>query len=95
MWRAKARGCRPFGIWRRPCRYPNPGRTIAILDHFGDRAGAVHAYERFETMLRDRLAVEPSPETRGLIGNVRSRLSDYGDSVHAADAGFSARPPGS
>jgi len=85
QWLRKAREFAPFDE-------PLLRRTVAILDRFGDRSGAVRAYDQFESLLRDRLGVEPSPETRALIGTVRSRLSDYGDAVRAADAGYSTPP---
>jgi predicted ATPase/DNA-binding SARP family transcriptional activator len=36
---------------------------IAALDHSGDRAGAVLAYEQCRAVLGDQLGVDPSPET--------------------------------
>ncbi|MET3808125.1 putative ATPase/DNA-binding SARP family transcriptional activator [Nakamurella sp. UYEF19] len=36
---------------------------IAALDHAGDRAGAVQAYERCRAMLAEQLGVDPSAET--------------------------------
>ena len=36
---------------------------IAALDHSGDRAGAVQAYEQCRAVLGDQLGVDPSPET--------------------------------
>jgi serine/threonine-protein kinase len=48
-------------------------RLIGILDASGDRAGALAAYDHFRRRLRDEYAVDPSPETRQLVDEVRSR----------------------
>jgi DNA-binding SARP family transcriptional activator len=46
---------------------------IRLLDARGDRAGALDAYEAFRKQLIAGHGVEPSPETLGLIDQVRSR----------------------
>ena len=46
---------------------------IRLLDARGDRAGALGAYEAFRKQLIAEHGVEPSPETLGLIDQVRSR----------------------
>jgi serine/threonine-protein kinase len=48
-------------------------RLIGILDASGDRAGALAAYDHFRRRLHDEYAVDPSPETRQLVEEVRSR----------------------
>lgn len=46
-------------------------RVIKLLDRAGDRAGAAQVYEEFASFLRRELDIEPSDETRTLIGAVR------------------------
>ncbi|GGO25936.1 ATP-binding protein [Deinococcus humi] len=47
-------------------------RQVMMLYHGrGDRSAALQAYERFRQMLRDRLGVEPSPETQALGERIR------------------------
>jgi DNA-binding SARP family transcriptional activator len=48
-------------------------RLIRILDHAGDRAGAVHVYEGFERRLQRDLDLEPSSMTQALIRGIRGR----------------------
>jgi adenylate cyclase len=48
-------------------------QAIALLDQMGDRAGAVREYEAFAKRLRKDLDLEPAPETRALVDDVRSR----------------------
>jgi len=48
-------------------------RLIELLDRGGDRAGAVRAYEEFERRLHRDLGVQPSSETRALVGSIRTR----------------------
>ncbi|MDX1660253.1 MAG: BTAD domain-containing putative transcriptional regulator [Gemmatimonadota bacterium] len=48
-------------------------RYVRLLDRAGDRAGAVRAYGRFAEELERELGVEPAPETRALIEEVRGR----------------------
>jgi serine/threonine-protein kinase len=48
---------------------------LLALDRAGDRAGALTAYGRFATQLRDELEVEPSPETRALADRIRERTT--------------------
>jgi DNA-binding SARP family transcriptional activator len=47
-------------------------KLIATLDGLGDRLGALRTYEAFEKRLAHE-QMEPSPETRALIEEVRSR----------------------
>jgi len=46
---------------------------IGLLDRSGDRAGAFAAYATLAARMRAELEVEPSPETRALMENIRSR----------------------
>src|SRR5690242_11570734 len=48
-------------------------RLIALLDHHGDRAGALEAYEAFALKLAEDYAAEPAAETRALVAAVRAR----------------------
>ena len=59
-------------------------RLIELLDRIGQRAGAVQAYEEFARRLREQYEAEPAPETRDLIGRVRSRQHSLA-AMNAAD----------
>lgn len=48
-------------------------RLIELLDGFGDRAGALAAFDQFCRRLRSEYEAEPSPETLALVASVRSR----------------------
>jgi DNA-binding SARP family transcriptional activator len=48
-------------------------RQIRILDHIGDRSGALRAYQRFAVRIRAELDTEPSPETQSLLAAVKGR----------------------
>jgi TolB-like protein len=48
-------------------------RLLALTDSMGDRAGALRTFERFAEVLREEYGVEPSPETEGLIEEIRGR----------------------
>jgi len=48
-------------------------RVMVFLDEIGDRSAAVLAYEELARNLRDRLDLEPSPETRQLVEQIRAR----------------------
>lgn len=47
-------------------------RLVAMLDRLGDRAGALAAYDGFARRLAEEYDAEPSPETRGLIDEMRA-----------------------
>ncbi|MGH7476763.1 MAG: BTAD domain-containing putative transcriptional regulator, partial [Longimicrobiales bacterium] len=59
-------------------------RLIALLDRAGDRAGAIVAYEDFARRLAEELEVEPAPETRALVEEVRGRAEVSGAAMGAA-----------
>jgi DNA-binding SARP family transcriptional activator/tRNA A-37 threonylcarbamoyl transferase component Bud32/TolB-like protein len=61
-------------------------RLIKLLDRVGDRAGAVREYELFARRLNEALELEPSPETRALVEDVRARSHVPLDRVTAATA---------
>lgn len=48
-------------------------RLIMLLDRAGDRATALRTYASFAARLREEFGVEPSPETRELVGQIRAR----------------------
>lgn len=48
-------------------------RLVAFLDESGDRAAALAAYDEFARRLEKEYEAEPSPETRALIDNIRTR----------------------
>ncbi len=48
-------------------------RLIETLERVGDRAGALHAYERFSTQLAREFEEEPAPETQALARRLRAR----------------------
>lgn len=56
-------------------------RRIALLDRAGDRAGAVQAYDEFARSLADELGLEPAPETRGLVEDIRRRETGLGSAA--------------
>jgi TolB-like protein/DNA-binding SARP family transcriptional activator len=63
-------------------------RLIALLDHLGDRAGAVEAYEEFAKRLGADLETEPSAETKALLAAVRAReTASPMDSLRPAPGG--------
>jgi DNA-binding SARP family transcriptional activator/TolB-like protein len=47
---------------------------VRLLDHSGDRAGALKEYEGFARRLAVDLEVQPSPESQALIDAVRGRV---------------------
>jgi DNA-binding SARP family transcriptional activator/tRNA A-37 threonylcarbamoyl transferase component Bud32 len=76
---AARRMTRAAGTWSRRARDLAPlderllRRVIKLLDRLGDRSGAVREYETFARRLADELELEPAPETRALIEDVRAR----------------------
>lgn len=46
---------------------------LRLLDRTGDRAGALKEYDLFARRLGSELEVEPSPESRALVAEIRSR----------------------
>ncbi|MCI0436097.1 MAG: hypothetical protein L0271_21015 [Gemmatimonadetes bacterium] len=80
-WARKAVGCAPddeAGV----------RRLIALLDRWGDRAGALRVHAEFARRLKKEYEVDPAAETRALIDTVRDREQA------TAHAGFSAPPAG-
>ena len=50
-------------------------RWITLLDRVGDRAQALAVFERFRNRIASEYGTEPSPETLGLIDDLRSRTT--------------------
>ena len=48
-------------------------RYATLLDHVGDRASSLRAYEEFSALLRQAYEIDPAPETRSLIDTIRAR----------------------
>lgn len=48
-------------------------RLLMLLDRAGDRAGAARAYKQFADDIAAELELAPSPETRALFENIRTR----------------------
>lgn len=64
---------------------------VELLDHAGNRASAVSAYEEFATRLRTVYELEPSPETAEFVERVRNR-SGVINPTAARPAAFAADP---
>jgi DNA-binding SARP family transcriptional activator/TolB-like protein len=45
-------------------------RLIAVLDRYGDRAGALSLFRQWQTRLQSEYGAEPAPETRKLVRKV-------------------------
>jgi DNA-binding SARP family transcriptional activator/TolB-like protein len=65
-------------------------RLTALLDRSGDRAGAIRIYEEFARRLREEYEIEPSPETRARIEEIRLREEPRVEAVIESSA---ADPP--
>ena len=48
-------------------------QLVSLLDRIGDPTGAIQAYEEFAARLQRDLELEPSAETRSLVGALRAR----------------------
>jgi len=64
------------GLEVAPFREVGLRRLLTLLDRAGDRVGAAHAYEQFTYEITAELDLVPSPETRALIDDIRSRISE-------------------
>ena len=47
---------------------------VAMMDRYGDRAGALRTAELFARRMREELDAEPSPETGALLVGIRTRV---------------------
>lgn len=52
--------------------------AIELLDRMGDRAGALRLFETFAGRLEEGLDLEPTPETRQLVEEIRARVEPTG-----------------
>jgi DNA-binding SARP family transcriptional activator len=50
-------------------------RLVAMMDQYGDRAGALRTAELFARRMREELDAEPSPETTALLLGIRARVA--------------------
>jgi serine/threonine-protein kinase len=48
-------------------------RMLALFDRLGDRAAAVQVYDDFARRLKSELDLDPSPETRAMVADIRAR----------------------
>lgn len=82
-------------------------RLIELLDRAGDRIGAIRVYEEAAERLARSYALEPTPETRRLIEEVRARTEvrvgdaeprhhdlDRAETAASRPASVEGRPPG-
>lgn len=58
-------------------------RLIDLLDRYGDRAGALSAFEAFRRRLQERYDATPSPETTARIRTIRERETPFADRLRA------------
>ena len=49
-------------------------RSILLLGHIGDRAGAIETFERFRHHLMQKYDARPAPETERVIAEIRRRI---------------------
>ena len=63
-------------------------RLVGMLDRLGDRAAALRAYEAFAWRLENELGLQPSPETKALVSEIRAR-----EAAAPRDAEAEASPP--
>src|SRR5207249_7262019 len=73
-------------------------RLISVLDHHGDRASALQAYQAFAQRLAAEYEAEPAAETQALVAAVRARAQGTprvqlaaGDLLPRVRAGLRAR----
>lgn len=76
-WARRAISIQPFNE-------PAHQRLIALLDHSGDRAAALRAYEELRELLRTELDAEPSAETMELVRAVRARAEAKSNSYQVS-----------
>ena len=64
-------------------RFSEPAhqRLIALLDHMGDRAAALRAFEDLRELLAAEFDAEPAAETIELIERVRTRAQSNGQAI--------------
>ena len=50
-------------------------KILSLLERTGDRAGVIKAYDEFAARLRDAYEIDPSPETRDYVAELRAKES--------------------
>jgi len=88
---AGARGAALKALQLEPTAEPAARAAIRALVLDGDRAGALALAERLSAELKDRLGMEPAPETRRLVARVRE--ARVGRRVVASPSGAHPRTP--
>jgi DNA-binding SARP family transcriptional activator/TolB-like protein len=63
-------------------------RLMLLLDSSGDRAGALLAFDRFESAMKRALDIEPGPETQQLAASIRQRAT-----VNVTSSEMTSPPP--
>jgi TolB-like protein len=67
-------------------------RLIAVLDRYGDRAGALHLFRQWQSRLQAEYGADPAPETRKLARKVQApRIGESLETPNALPS--SDRPP--
>ena len=69
-------------------------RLMTLLDRAGDRAGAARSYQAFAERMAADLELAPSPETRALLEDIRSRGVANGATTDTARFTSAAAPAG-
>jgi DNA-binding SARP family transcriptional activator/TolB-like protein len=59
-------------------------RLIAVLDRYGDRAGALRLYAEWQSRLMADYGAEPAPETRKLVRKVQAHRKGESDETPAS-----------
>lgn len=68
-------------------------QLLRLLDHAGDRAGAIAAYEDFAERLKRDYAAQPSAESQRLMEVIRSRNQPHGSAPTPAASALPAATP--
>ncbi len=68
-------------------------RLLALLDRWGDRAGAMLAFEQFAARLGHELDVEPSAETLRLVDQIRARTEAHASVRRGPEPAPAQLPP--
>lgn len=69
-------------------------RLIAVLDRYGDRAGALRVFDEWQARMQEEFGAEPAPETRRLARQVRAhRPGESADTPAALAVGAGSSGP--
>ena len=90
--RAKAIELARRGVELDPDDEEGVRRLIAVLDRYGDRAGALQIYTEWQTRLQAEYGAEPAPETRKLVRKVRAHRKGESDETPASGASSGVIP---